>query len=156
MISISAPVIGEPEEKLVLDVLRSGQLVKGPMTESFEGAVRDVVGTRHAIATNSGTSALVASLLAHGIGPGDEVVTSPFTFVATLNAILQVGATARFVDIGDGFDVDPAMLDAAVTDATRAVLPVHLYGCPADMGAIRAKPCAKRCSMSPKEPTGSW
>src|SRR5687767_11924362 len=106
VIAIGRPEIGEIEEKLVLEVLRSGRLVQGPMVERFEDAVREVVGTRHAVAVNSGTSALIASLLAHGIGPGDEVVTSPFTFVATLNAILIVGARPRFVDIGDDFNID--------------------------------------------------
>jgi dTDP-4-amino-4,6-dideoxygalactose transaminase len=136
MIAISQPTIGEPEEKLVLEVLRSGRLAQGPMVERFEEAVRDAVGTRHAIAVNNGTSALIAALLAHGIGPGDEVITSPFTFVATLNAILHAGATPRFVDIGEDFNLDPTLLAAAITTATRAVMPVHLYGYPADMQAI--------------------
>jgi len=136
MIAISQPTIGEPEEKLVLEVLRSGRLAQGPMVERFEEAVRDAVGTRHAIAVNNGTSALIAALLAHGIGPGDEVITSPFTFVATLNAILHAGATPRFVDVGEDFNLDPALLDTAITPATRAVMPVHLYGYPADMQAI--------------------
>ena len=94
VIEISSPHIGALEESLVREVLRSGRLVKGPMGERFEEAVRVVVGTKHAVAVNSGTSALIASLLAHGIGAGDEVLTSPFTFVATLNAILHVGATS--------------------------------------------------------------
>jgi len=136
MIAISQPTIGEPEEKLVLEVLRSGRLAQGPMVERFEEAVRDAVGTRHAIAVNNGTSALIAALLAHGIGPGDEVITSPFTFVATLNAILHAGATPRFVDVGEDFNLAPALLDTAITPATRAVMPVHLYGYPADMQAI--------------------
>ncbi len=138
MIPISQPLIGEIEEKLVLEVLRSGHLVQGPMVERFEEAVRDVVGTRHAVAMNNGTSALIAALLANGIGPGDEVITSPFTFVATLNAILLAGATPRFVDIGDDFNLDPEQLESAIGSRTKAILPVHLYGCPADMGRIRA------------------
>jgi len=136
MIRVSEPLIGELEEKLVLEALRSGRLVNGPMLERFEEAVREVVGTRHAVAVNNGTSALIASLLAHGIGPGDEVITSPFTFVATLNAILHVGATPRFVDIGDDFNLDPALLGDAIGPATRVLLPVHIYGCPADMDGI--------------------
>jgi perosamine synthetase len=138
VIPISSPAIGEIEEKLVLEVLRSGRLVQGPMVERFEEAVRDVVGTRHAVAVNNGTSALIAALLAHGIGPGDEVVTTPFTFVATLNAILLVGATPRFADVGEDLNVDPRRLEAAITPATRAVVPVHLYGRPCDMTAIEA------------------
>jgi perosamine synthetase len=136
VIPISRPALGEMEEKLVLEVLRSGRLVQGPMVERFEESVREVVGTRHAVAVNNGTSALIAALLANGVGPGDEVVTSPFTFVATLNSILHVGARPRFVDIGDDFNLDTARLEGAIGPATRAVIPVHLYGCPADMGAI--------------------
>ena len=133
VIEVNPPAIGCEEEALVLEVLRSGRLVKGPMLERFEDAVRTVVGTQHAIAVNSGTSALVVALLAHGIRPGDEVITSPFTFVATLNAILHAGAHPRFVDIGDDFDLDPDGIDAVVGPATKALLPVHLYGLPADV-----------------------
>ena len=138
MIAISAPVLGALEEELVVDVLRSGRLVQGPMVERFEDAVRETVGTRHAVAVENGTSALIASLLAIGIGPGDEVITSAFTFVATLNAILHVGATPRFVDVRDDFNLDPAQLVSAIGPATRAVLPVHLFGCPADMATVEA------------------
>ena len=138
MIAISAPWLGALEERLVLEVLRSGRLVQGPMVERFEAAVADVVGTRHAVAVANGTDALLAALMVHGVGPGDEVITSPFTFVATLNAILHVGATPRFVDIGEDLTLDPAGLAEAIGPATRAVLPVHLYGLTADMGAIGA------------------
>ncbi|HEX6231029.1 MAG TPA: DegT/DnrJ/EryC1/StrS family aminotransferase [Actinomycetota bacterium] len=138
MIAITEPVLGDLEEKLVLEVIRSGRLAQGPMVERFEEEVRQIVGTRHAVAVDNGTDALIASLLAHGIGPGDEVITSPFTFVATLNAILHVGATPRFVDIGDDFNLHPALLERAIGPATRAVLPVHLFGCPADMVGIGA------------------
>jgi perosamine synthetase len=138
MISISDPLIGEQEEKLVLEVLRSGRLVKGPMVEQFEEAVGRVAGTRHGLAVNNGTSALIAAMMSHGIGPGDEVITSPFTLVATLNAVLHAGASVRFVDVGDDFNLDPAPLATAMGPQTRAVLPVHLYGCPADMQQVGA------------------
>jgi perosamine synthetase len=138
VIAISAPVLGALEEELVMDVLRSGRLAQGPMIERFEDAVRETVGTRHAVAVDNGTNALIGSLLALGIGPGDEVITSAFTFVATLNAILHVGAIPRFVDVGDDFNVDPAQLASAIGPATRAVVPVHLFGCPADMASIEA------------------
>ena len=137
-IAITDPILGELEERLVLEVLRSGQLAQGRMVERFEAAVRAVTGTRNAVAVDNGTSALIVSLLALGVGPGDEVITSPFTFVATLNAILHVGATPRFVDIGDDFNLDPQLLAEAIRPATRAVLPVHLFGCPADMTGIRS------------------
>ncbi|HEX5588457.1 MAG TPA: DegT/DnrJ/EryC1/StrS family aminotransferase [Acidimicrobiia bacterium] len=138
MISLSVPVLGEHEEALVLEVLRSGRLVRGPMIDGFESAVRRTTGARHAIAVNNGTSALIASLLAHGVGPGDEVITSPLTFVATLNAILFVGARARFADIGDDFNIDPRRVEELMGPRTRALLPVHLYGCPAPMEQLSA------------------
>jgi dTDP-4-amino-4,6-dideoxygalactose transaminase len=136
VIRISAPSLGEREEALVLGVLRSGRLVRGPMVERFEAAVAAAAGAPQAIAVDNGTNALIAALLAHGIGAGDEVVTAPFTFVATLNAVLHVGATPRFADIGDDFNLDPASLEEVITSRTRAVMPVHLYGCPASMDAI--------------------
>jgi dTDP-4-amino-4,6-dideoxygalactose transaminase len=135
-IPIAAVEIGPEEEQLVLEVLRSGRLAQGPMVERLEAAFTALVGTRHAVAVSSGTTALVASLEALGLGPGDEVITSAFTFVATLNAILESGATARLVDIADDFTIDPGAVEAAITPATRAVLPVHLYGMPASMPAI--------------------
>ena len=137
MIRINAPDLGDHEEKLVLEVLRSGCLVKGPMVRRFEEAVREVVGTQFAVAVNSGTSALISALLAHGIGPGDVVITSPFTFVATLNAILLVGATPRFADIGADFTIDVDLVAGMLDDSTRAVVPVDVYGCPADLVRLR-------------------
>jgi perosamine synthetase len=138
MISVSEPILGAEEERLVVEVLRSGRLVQGPMVERFEEDVRAIVGTRHSVAVNNGTSALIAALLANGIGPGDQVITSPFTFVATLNSILHVGATPRFVDVGDDFNLDPELLFQAIDPATRAIVPVHLYGQAADMERVLA------------------
>jgi dTDP-4-amino-4,6-dideoxygalactose transaminase len=138
MIPVSTVRLGEAEERRVLEVLRSGRLAQGPMVEELERAFRPIAGVEHVVAVNNGTTALVAALQALGIGPGDEVITSPFTFVATINAILHVGATARFVDITDDFTMDPATLDHAVTERTRVVIPVHLYGLMADMPAIAA------------------
>lgn len=137
VIPISAPVLGEPEERLVLEVLRSGRLVQGPMVERFERAVSEVVGTRQAVAVNNGTSALIVALLALDVGQGDEVITSPFTFVATLNSILSVGATPRFVDIGADFNIDPELIPTAMGSATRVIMPVHLYGQPVAMDRLR-------------------
>lgn len=135
-IGVSRVEVGREEEELVLQVLRSGWLAQGPMVERLEASFRDLTRARHAVAVSSGTAALVAALQALEISPGDEVVTSPFTFAATLTAILNAGATAVFADIGDDFNVSAHELAAAVTRQTRAVMPVHLYGLPADMPAV--------------------
>lgn len=121
-------------EPLVVEVLRSGSLAQGPMVERLEQAFAEVVGVPHAVAVNSGTTALVAALKVLDLQPGDEVITSPFTFVATLNAILEAGATARFADIReDDFAVDPTAVEAAMGERTAVLMPVHLYGQTADM-----------------------
>lgn len=136
MIPISVVDVRDAEP-LVLEVIRSGVLAQGPMVQRLEDAFADVVGVRHAVAVNNGTTALVAALQVLGLQPGDEVVTSPFTFVATLNAVLEAGATVRFADIREeDFAVDPALVAVRVGERTRALLPVHLYGQTADMGPI--------------------
>ena len=137
-IPLAKVVLGTDEEAAVLGVLRSGNLVGGERVAELERSFARLHGARHVIAVSNGTTALVAALRAHGIGPGDEVITSPLTFVATLNAILEVGATARFADITEDLTLDPAALAALVTPRARAVLPVHLYGLPAAMGEISA------------------
>src|SRR5437667_118546 len=110
---------------------------QGPMVARLERDFAEFIGVRHAVAVNNGTTALVAAVQALDLQPGDEVVTSPFTFVATLNAILEAGATARFADIRtDDFNVDPEALAAAIGPRTRVLLPVHLYGQAADMDRI--------------------
>jgi dTDP-4-amino-4,6-dideoxygalactose transaminase len=109
------------------------------MVKRFEDAFAEVLGVRHAVAVNNGTTALVAALQVLDLQPGDEVVTSPFTFVATLNAILEAGATARFADIAEAdFAIDPAAVAGAVTDRTKVLMPVHLYGQAADMDPLMA------------------
>ncbi len=139
MIPISKPYIGEEEKRAVLDVLDSGMLVQGPQVAKLEAAWAAVCGTKHAIATANGTTALHVALLAHGIGPGDEVITSPFTFIASVNSILYAGATPVFVDIRPCcFNLDPDLLEAAITPRTKAILAVHLYGCPCRMDRIMA------------------
>ena len=135
MIPITTVKVGEEEERLVLEVLRSGQLAQGKYVEQFEQRFAEIHGVKHAIAVNNGTTALVVAMQALGIGPGDEVITSPFTFVATLNAIIEAGATARFADIGDDFNMVAANAAALVNERTKAVMPVHLYGYMADMSA---------------------
>lgn len=139
VIPISRPIIGDRERAAVLKVLDSGMLVQGPRTEELEGAFARLCGVRYAVATSSGTAALHLALLAHGVGPGDEVITTPFTFIASVNAILFVGATPVFVDVDDGtFNLDVSQVESAVTERTRAILPVHLYGQPCDMRELMA------------------
>lgn len=136
MIPITRVEVGAEEEALVLDVLRRGHLAQGPMVEEFERLCADMAGSTHAVAVNNGTTALVLAIEALGIGPGDEVITSPLTFVATLNAILEAGATARFGDVGDDYQLDPATVAPLVNERTRAIMPVHLYGQACDMAAF--------------------
>ncbi len=117
----------------------SGAFILGPEVSAFEQEAADYLGARHAIAVANGTEALVLSLRALDVGPGDEVITTPFTFYATAEAISLVGATPVFVDIQeDSFNIDPEGVEAAITPATRAILPVHIFGHPADMSAIGA------------------
>lgn len=137
MIAISNPFIGEAEKQAVMEVLESGMLVQGPRTAMLEEKFAAVCGARHAIATSSGTTALHLALLAHGIGPGDEVITTPFTFIASVNSIVYTGATPVFVDIEeDTFNINPTLIEAAITPHTKAIMPVHLYGNPCEMDAI--------------------
>lgn len=131
-ISIARPVLGEEEKRAVMEVLDSGQLAQGPRTAAFEQAFAAYVSAKHGIGVNSGTAALIVALQAHGVGAGDEVITTPFSFIATATSIVACGATPVFVDI-DPFDlnIDPALVEEAITDRTKAVMPVHLYGHPA-------------------------
>ncbi len=138
MIPISRVLIDEETEQLVMEVLRSGQLAQGPMVARFEEACMAMTQTRHAVAVNNGTTALEISLQAYDIGPGDEVITTPFTFAATVNAIVHSGARVRFVDVTDDYTIDPAGIEALLNKNTKAIMPVHLYGLPADMVAIDA------------------
>ena len=121
----------------VRGVLESGHFVLGPETEAFEREFAAHQSAAHAVGTSSGTSALHLALLAAGIGPGDEVITVPHTFVATVAAIEYAGATPVLVDVReDSFNMDPSLLEAAISPRTRAIIPVHLYGQPADMAPI--------------------
>lgn len=139
MIPISKPFIGDEEKQLVMEVLDSGMLAQGPKVAALEKRFAEICGVKHAIATTSGTTALHVAMLAHGIGPGDEVITTPFTFIASANSVLFTGAKPVFVDIEeDTFNINPALIEAAITPRTKAILPVHLYGYMCDMDALQA------------------
>ncbi|MFI7078680.1 MULTISPECIES: DegT/DnrJ/EryC1/StrS family aminotransferase [Micromonospora] len=133
------PIIGEAEIEAAVRVLRSGMVVQGPEVAAFEQEFGEVVAGRHCVAVNSGTSALQLTLLALGVGPGDEVIVPSFSFAASANAVRLVGAEVVFADIErDSFCLDPDAVAAAVTPRTVAVMPVHLYGHPAAMDKIMA------------------
>jgi len=128
-ISIAAPQIGDEERRAVMAVLDSGHLAQGPEVDAFEHEFAGWCGVKHAVAVNSGTAALHLLMLAHGIGEGDEVITTPFTFVASANAALFVGARPVFVDIEPvTYALDPTRVEAAISPRTRAILGVDLYG----------------------------
>jgi dTDP-4-amino-4,6-dideoxygalactose transaminase len=124
-------------EDAVLRVLESGRYALGPEVEQFERLFAAFCHAKHAVAVNSGTSALHLALLAAGVGPGDEVITVPFTFVATVASIMYTGAKPVLVDVEpETLTIDPALLDRAISPRTKAIIPVHLYGHPADMDPI--------------------
>lgn len=123
----------------LLQALAETRFILGPNVQAFDREAADYLGAKHAISCASGTDALHLALLAVGIRPGDEIITSAFTFIATAEAIRYVGATPVFVDIQPhSFNIDPQKIRAAITDRTRAILPVHLFGQPADMNEIQA------------------
>ncbi len=123
----------------VLKVLASGQYINGPVVESFSNEFGEYVGTQECVVCNSGTDALYLALRALNIGEGDEVITSPFTFIATAEAISAVGAKPVFIDIELAtFNFDPAKIEAAITERTKAIMPVHIFGQPVDMDAVMA------------------
>ncbi|OPY27813.1 MAG: Aspartate aminotransferase [Methanocella sp. PtaU1.Bin125] len=137
MIPIAKPLIGQEEIRGVIDVLQSGTIAEGPKVKEFEEAFASYIGTKHAVAVNSGTAALHVALLARDIGPGDEVIVPPFTFIATANAVLFAGARPVFADVEpDTFNIDPGEIEKKITRRTRAIIPVDLYGHPARMDEI--------------------
>jgi len=138
-INIAGPQIGKEEIKAVVKVMESGMLAQGPKVAEFEADFAKFIGTKYAVATSSGTTALEVALRAHGIGVGDEVITTPFTFIASANAVLYTGARPVFVDIDpETFNIDPEAIEKAITKKTKAILPVHLYGSACDMTKIMA------------------
>jgi len=146
MIPIAKPIIGEEEIEEVEKVLKSGFIAQGPKVAEFEEAFASYVGTGHAVAVSSGTTALHLALLSAGVGRGDEVITTPFSFAATSNCALYVGAKPVFVDIDPKtFNLNPELIEGAITEKTKAIIPVHLYGHPAQMDRI--KPIAAACAL---------
>jgi dTDP-4-amino-4,6-dideoxygalactose transaminase len=137
MIPVAKPLIADEEVEEVIKVLRSGFIAQGPQVADFEEKFANYVGTKHAVAVSSGTTALHLSLLAAGVTSGDEVITTPFSFAATGNCALYVGARPVFSDIEPKtFNLNPEKIEDAITEKTKAILPVHLYGQPAEMDRI--------------------
>src|SRR5713101_7506975 len=134
-----SPLICADEKREVLDCLETGWLGTGPKVARFEREFRDYKQARHAVAVNSCTAALHLSLLAARAGPGDEVITTPLTFCATVNAIIHTGARPVLADVDPvTFNIDPAKVEARITKRTKAILPVHFAGRPCDMDALVA------------------
>jgi dTDP-4-amino-4,6-dideoxygalactose transaminase len=137
-IPYALPYLGPEEEELVLDALRSGWVTTGPKTVEFERRFADYVGATHSLALNSCTAALHLALLGAGVGKGDEVITTPLTFCATVNTILHVGGRPVLADVdSDTLCLSPSAVEAKITRRTKAILPVHYAGCPADMAAFK-------------------
>lgn len=137
LLVFGSPQILKPEIREVVDSLKSGWIGSGPKVKKFEEQFRKYIGSKYALATNSCTAALHLSLLAAGIGKGDEVITTPMTFAATANVILHVGATPVFADIDkETQNIDPKEIEGKITEKTKAILPVHLHGRPCDMAEI--------------------
>lgn len=136
-LTFGAPDVGQPEIDQVVDSMRSGWLSTGKKVAQFESLVSSYIGSRFAKALNSCTAALHLSLIASGIGPGDEVITSPITFAATANVIVHIGAKPVFVDVDKSTgNINPTHIARAITKKTRAIIPIHLYGRPCEMDEI--------------------
>ncbi len=125
-------------EQAISAVLNQGQFILGPEVREFEGKFADYCGTRYAVGVGNGTDAIILTLKALGIGPGDEVITAPNSFLASASAIFLTGATPVFIDVLDDFNINPELLESVINERTKAILPVHLTGRPADMHAIIA------------------
>jgi perosamine synthetase len=139
VIPLAQPMLDAREVQLVTEVIESGRLSLGPMLTRFEEDFARFVGTEHAVAVANGTTGLHIGAITAGWGPGHEVITSPFSFIASANVITYTGADVRFADVDPNtFNMDPVAVDAAVTERTRGILPVHIFGYTADMDPIMA------------------
>jgi perosamine synthetase len=137
MIPFTKPIIEDEEIQGVKKVLESGMLAEGKVAREFERQFSEYVGTKYATVTSNGTTALTTALEAMGIQPGDEVITSPFTFIASANSIAILGGIPVFVDVKpDSYNINPDLIEAAITKRTRAIMPVHIFGMPCDMKHI--------------------
>jgi dTDP-4-amino-4,6-dideoxygalactose transaminase len=139
------PDIGEEEIAEVVATLRSGWITTGPRTKEFERRFAEYIGVRNAVAVSSCTAGLHIALAALGVGPGDEVITSPLTFCSTANVIIHLGATPVFADVDDDLNINPEEIERRITRRTKAILPVHHSGQPCRMDKILA--CAQRYSL---------
>ncbi|NJL26311.1 MAG: DegT/DnrJ/EryC1/StrS aminotransferase family protein, partial [Calothrix sp. SM1_5_4] len=138
-LSFSPPALTEQEFQAVLEVLKAGWLSSGPTTKEFEKAFQQTVGAQAALALNSATAGLHLAMLVHGIGEGDEVITTPLTFCATANVVEHVGGTVRLADIdSETLLIDPSEVEKAITAKTKLITPVHYAGQPCDMERINA------------------
>jgi len=137
-IRIAQPLLGDEEIEQVTRIIKSGMVASGPETSLFEQEFSNYVGSGFACAVNNGTAAISLALSAAGVGPGDEVITTPLTFVATANAILSCGAIPVFADIDEEtYNLSPSSVEGMITHKTKAIMPVHLYGLPADMASLQ-------------------
>ena len=133
MINIAAPVIDSEERRAVNEVIESGMLAQGPKVAELEESWAEYCGVKHALAVNSGTAAIHCALYAAGVREGDEVITTPYSFIATINPILMLGAHPVLVDIDEEtFNIDASKIESAITEKTKAIVPVDLYGQPCD------------------------
>ena len=141
MIKVASPQVGRQEIAAVEEVLLSGQYVSGRKVDEFETLFSEYVGVDHSVAVNSGTAALHSALDVLGVGPGDEVITTPFPFVSTAEVIVLLGAKPVFVDIEeDTWCINPESIRKAITSKTKAIMPVHLYGHPANICLLYTSP----------------
>src|SRR6478736_1649498 len=137
MLGFQPPAVGDDEIAAVADAIRSGWLTTGPRAAELERRMAEFLEAEHVLALASGTAALHLSLVALGVGPGDEVITTPITWPATANVVVHTGATPVFVDVrDDDLNIDPALVAEAVTERTKAILPVDLAGQPAELDPL--------------------